>query len=109
MPNIELENSDPLKVIQSALAFSMPRITYGVNDTVLSFYAFDSQVGRLRRKRIKLNHLGKRWFIRRREREICSRFLALLAQGWSPWGNDCPDAATVLTRFSQSHPTIEAV
>lgn len=109
MPNIELENSEPLKVIQSALAFSMPRITYGVNDTVLSFYAFDRQVGRLRRKRIKLNHLGKRWFIRRREREICSRFLALLAQGWSPWGNDCPDAAAVPTRFSQSHPTIETV
>lgn len=102
MTNIELENSQPLKVIQSALAFSMPRITYGVTDTVLSFYAFDRQVGRLRRKRIKLNHLGKRWFIRRREREICSRFLALLAQGWSPWNNDCPEADTALTRFSQS-------
>ena len=109
MTNIELENSQPLNVIQSALAFSMPRITYGVTDTVLSFYAFDRQVGRLRRKRIKLNHLGKRWFIRRREREICSRFLALLAQGWSPWGTDCPDSDTVLTRFSQSHPPKERV
>lgn len=109
MTNIELENSQPLNVIQSALAFSMPRITYGVTDIVLSFYAFDRQVGRLRRKRIKLNHLGKRWFIRRREREICSRFLALLAQGWSPWGNDSPDSDTELTRFSQSHPPKERV
>ena len=99
MPNIELVNSQPLKVIQSVLAFTMPRITYGVNDTVLSFYAFDRQVGRLRRKRIKLNHLGKRWFIRRREREICSRFLALLAQGWSPFDTSCPDAGAVLTRI----------
>lgn len=109
MTNIELQNSEPLKVIQSALAFSMPRITYGVTDTVLSFYAFDRQVGRLRRKRIKLNHLGKRWFIRRREREICSRFLALLAQGWSPFDNGSPDSDTVLTRFSQSHPPKERV
>ena len=109
MPNIELEKSQPLNVIQSALAFSMPRITYGVTDTVLSFYAFDRQVGRLRRKRIKLNHLGKRWFIRRREREICSRFLALLAQGWSPFDNGSPDSDTVLTRFSQSYPPKERV
>ena len=109
MPNIELRISEPLKVIQSALAFSMPRISYGVKDTVLSFYAFDQQLGRMRRKRIKLNHLGKRWFIRRREREICSRFLALLAQGWSPFGKDCPEADTVLPRFSQSLSPVEKV
>lgn len=71
----------------------MPRITYGKKDTVLSFYVFDGQLGKMRRKRIKLNHLGKRWFIRRREREICSRFLALLAQGWNPFSHD--DAAAL--------------
>lgn len=87
----------------------MPRITYGVKDTVLSFYAFDNQVGKLKRKRIKLNHLGHRWFIRRREREICTRFLALLAQGWSPFGVDCPEADTVLPRFSQSHSPAEKI
>lgn len=87
----------------------MPRITYGAKDIVLSFYAFDRQLGRLRRKRIKLNHLGKRWFIRRREREICASVLALLAQGWSPFGYDCPEAGTVLTRFSQSYSTWEKV
>lgn len=87
----------------------MPRITYGVKDIVLSFYAFDNQLGKLKRKRIKLNHLGQRWFIRRREREICSRFLALLAQGWSPFGVECPETDTVLPRFSQSPKTIERV
>ena len=109
MPKIELKNSEPKQVIQSTLAFSMPQITYGVKDIVLSFYAFDYQIGRLRRKRIKLNHLGKRWFIRRREREICARFLALLAQGWSPFGDGCPEADAMLTRFSQSHPPAATV
>jgi len=96
MPNIEINNFPPKDVIQSTLAFSMPHITYGVKDTVLSFYSFDSQLGKMRRKRIKLNHLGKRWFIKKREREICSRFLAILAQGWSPFGEE-PGA--VLTRL----------
>ena len=85
----------------------MPRITYGKKDTVLSFYAFDGQVGRMRRKRIKLNHLGKRWFIRKREREICGRFLALLAQGWNPFGDD---GGAILTRLKPSEsPKIESV
>ena len=81
MPNIELQNLKPSTVIDSTLAFSMPRITYGKKDIVLSFRAFDHQLGKMRRKRIRLNHLGKRWFIKRREREICARFLAILAQG----------------------------
>lgn len=85
MPNIELKNFKPQSVIDSSLAFTMPRVTYGINDVVLSFYAFDNQIGKLRRKRIKLNHLGKRWFIKRREKEICARFIALLAQGWTPF------------------------
>jgi integrase len=109
MPNIELKNSEPLKVIQSTLAFSMPRITYGTKDTVLSFYAFDNQVGRLKRKRIKLNHLGQRWFIRRREREICSRFLALLAQGWSPFAANCPEVGAVLTRIAPHHIAVKTL
>lgn len=96
MPVIELETIQPKSVIQSTLAFSMPRVTYGTKDTVLSFYAFDGSLGAMRRKRIKLNHLGSRRFIRKREREICSRFLALLAQGWSPFG-DC-EAANVLRK-----------
>lgn len=99
MLNIELKSLQPEIVIQSTLAFSMPRITYGAKDTVLSFYAFDSQTGAMRRKRIKLNHLGKRWFIRKREREICSRFFALLAQGWSPFSSD---SGAVLTRLEPS-------
>lgn len=107
MPNIELKTTKPQQVIHSTLAFSMPKITYGTKDTVLSFYAFDHQVGRLKRKRIKLNHLGHRWFIRRREREICARFLALLAQGWSPFSIDSPEADAILPRFSQSHSLTE--
>ena len=85
MPNIEIKNLTPREVIDYTLAFSMPRITYGKKDIVLSFRAFDRQIGKMRRKRIRLNHLGKRWFIKRREREICSRLLAILAQGWQPF------------------------
>ena len=96
MPLSEQNKFQPFDVIHSSLAFTMPRITYGSKDTVLSFYAFDNQLGRMRRKRIKLNHLGRRWFIRRREREICGRFLALLSQGWSPFENRHD---TILTRL----------
>ena len=109
MPSIELKNSKPQQVIQSTLAFSMPRITYGKKDTVLSFYAFDNQIGKLRRKRIKLNHIGQRWFIRRREREICARFLALLSQGWTPFDNGSPETDVVLPRLSHSLKTTERV
>lgn len=83
----------------------MPRITYGKKDTVLSFYAFDSQIGKMRRKRIKLNHLGKRWFIRKREREICGRFLAVLAQGWSPFNDG---GGAVLPRLKRSKAITES-
>lgn len=71
----------------------MPRISYGKKSTEIIFYAFDSQIGKLRRKRIKINRLGSRWFIKRREREICARLLALLAQGWSPFNRE--DGAVV--------------
>lgn len=105
MPNIELREFQPQSVIQSTLAFSMPRITYGAKDTVLSFYAFDNQIGRMKRKRIKLNHLGKRWFIKKREREICSRFLALLSQGWSPFDSG---SGAILTRIETAKNNVAA-
>lgn len=96
MPEIKNTTTQPLNIIQSTLAFTMPRITYGKKDTVLSFYAYDGQSCMMRRKRVKLNHLGQRWFIRRREREICGKFLALLAKGWSPFEGD---GSAILTRM----------
>ena len=99
MPIIEINNWEPKTVIQSTLAFTAPRISYGKNNIELVFYAFDCKLGRLRRKRVKLNRLGSRWFIKRREREICARFLALLAQGWNPFADK--DGA-ILTRLSVS-------
>ncbi len=105
MPIIEINNLEPKTVIHSTLAFTAPRINYGKNNIELIFYAFDSQFGRLRRKRIKLNRIGGRFFIKRREREICARFLALLAQGWNPF--DGKDGA-ILTRLSVSESQVIA-
>ncbi|MCR5646091.1 MAG: tyrosine-type recombinase/integrase [Bacteroidales bacterium] len=96
MPKTENTPLQSQDIIQSSLSFTMPRITYGRKDIVLSFYAYDSQSCRMRRKRIKLNHLGQRWFIRRREREICGKFLALLAKGWSPFD---AGGGAILTRL----------
>ena len=89
MPKNETLTIQPAAAIDASLSFTCPRVTYG-KSTVLSFYAFDPTAGRLRRKRIRIDRLGSRWFIRRREREICARFTAMLAQGWSPFAGETP-------------------
>ena len=87
MPINETFTLQPQAAISASLSFTCPRVTYGKSGTVLSFYAFDPESGKLRRKRIRIDRLGSRWFIRRREKEICAKFTALLAQGWSPFVN----------------------
>lgn len=96
MPENENFLLDTKAIIDASLSFTMPRITYGKTGTVLSFYAFDPDMGELRRKRIRIDRLGDRWFIKRREKAICARFMALLAQGWSPFESDRRVVANVL-------------
>lgn len=81
--------------IDRALAFTQPRISYGT-DVVLYFYAFDDHSMAMKRKRVKLNHLGTRKSIRKREKQIVSRFTEMLSLGWNPFC--CPDTDAILTR-----------
>ena len=81
--------------IDRALAFTQPRISYGT-DVVLYFYAFDDHSMAMKRKRVKLNHLGTRKSIRKREKQIVSRFTEMLSLGWNPFC--CPDTDARLTR-----------
>lgn len=109
MPKNEYFTIQPTAAINASLSFTCPRITYG-KSTVLSFYAYDPAAGRLKRKRIRIDRLGSKWFIRRREKEICARFTALLAQGWSPFSGTYDVAVTVSRRQMKSTMTLtEAV
>lgn len=96
MPENEVFLLNEKATIDASLAFTMPRVSYGKTGTVLSFYAFDPAAGELRRKRIRIDRLGDRRFIKQREKTICARFTALLAQGWSPFESDRRVVANVL-------------
>ena len=87
MSLIQLNSISAKEVIDQTLAFTTPRIVYG-NSTNLVFYAYDSTNSRMRRKRIRLDHLGNEKTIRRRETEIVGKFTQLLFAGWTPWAKD---------------------
>lgn len=110
MPKNEYFTIQPTAAINASLSFTCPRITYG-KSTVLSFYAYDPDAGRLKRKRIRIDRLGSRSFIRRRERQICARFTALLAQGWSPFsdGKAAPPVAVSVLPVTSKMTLEEAV
>lgn len=87
MSLIQLNSISAKNVIDQTLAFTAPRIVYG-SSTNLVFYAFDGNSSRMRRKRIRLDHLGTEKAIRRRETEIIGKFTQLLFAGWTPWAKD---------------------
>ena len=87
MSLIKIDSICTEQVIDQTLAFTTPRIVYGTC-TNLVFYAFDGASGHMRRKRIRLDHLGTEKAIRRRETEIVGKFTQLLFAGWTPWNKD---------------------
>lgn len=82
--SISQNSSFSKSVITKALGYTQPRVCYGKSIDIV-FSAYDALSGKMRTKRIKINHLGTERHIRQREHELCSRFEALLKDGWSPF------------------------
>lgn len=54
-------------------------------DTYIEFYAFDPATGKLRRKKIKLNHIKSARQRREYAKGLMRRISEFLAAGWNPW------------------------
>lgn len=76
---------DEMSGIASAIQYTLPvyRETEGCN--YIEFYAFDPDLGRLRRKRIKTNRI--KGIVKRRQyvRDVIKRITEQLTRGWNPW------------------------
>lgn len=71
--------------IASALQYTPPVHRETESCSYIEFYAYDPVQGKLRRKRIKINHIkgvGKR---RQYAREVIKRLGYKLSCGWNPW------------------------
>lgn len=76
------------QVVDRIREYREPEVCWG-KEVFVSFYAFDPEQGRLRRKRIKLNRELKTIVGRRAQKEyvggVVSRIREELKAGWNPW------------------------
>ena len=72
-----------MQTLQRIINYTPPVYHSGV-DCYIDFYAYDPLVQKLRRKRIKLNHINAK---KRRQyaKDLILRLTAELVAGWSPW------------------------
>lgn len=70
--------------LKEIVSFTYPRLTEG-KDWFISFYAFNPTVGKLCRKRIKLNHIEKVSNRRKYANGLISRLIKKLESGWNPF------------------------
>ena len=83
-----MEGGTAQNVVDRVKEYREPEVTWG-REVFVSFYAFDPELGRLRRKRIKLNRELKGISGKRAQREfargVCDRIRDELRGGWNPW------------------------
>lgn len=70
--------------IKSILSFTYPRLYTG-KEWYVGFYAFDPAKNQMRRKRIKINFIGKVAERRRYANGLIKRLCDKLDYGWNPW------------------------
>ena len=76
--------------IKEVLRFTAPKYHEGP-EPYIYFYAYDPKSQALKRKKIKIAHLGNRQERKKRAPILCQKFMELLSSGWSPWiDDDCP-------------------
>lgn len=92
--------------IASAIQFTVPVFRESEKCSYIEFYAFDPNIGRLRRKRIKTNRVKGVMKRRQYAQGIISRLLDQLNHGWNPWiAGDTTDLdvfSEVIDRFYTS-------
>ena len=77
--------------VAKCLAYTPPQYRTNKGGSYIEFYAYDPLDGRMRRKRIKVNHINGSMNRKRYATECIKRFANLLSDGWNPWTDCDPD------------------
>lgn len=77
--------------VAKALAYTPPVLRVNKCGTYIEFHAYDPARGRMRRKRIKLNHIDGKARRKQFANEAIRRFSDQLSSGWNPWTDCDPD------------------
>lgn len=70
--------------VLSIVAYTPPQLYVGV-EWYIGFMAFDPAKGKMRRKKIKLNHISKIGERRIYAKDLINRLSEQLRRGWNPW------------------------
>ena len=73
------------KKVDSILQYDLPILRQNGSGAYISFNAFDPSIGKMRRKRIKLNHVKGLTAQRTYARHLINRLIEQLTRGWNPW------------------------
>lgn len=94
---------DEMSGVASAIRYTLPVYRETKDCNYIEFYAFDPNIGRLRRKRIKTNRIKGVVKCRQYVRDLIKRITEQLNRGWNPWiAKDTSELfvfAEVLDRF----------
>lgn len=91
------------KILTSeVISYTPPKLYTGKtgNDWYVGFYAFCPIAGKLKIKRIKINHIPKISDRRKYAADLIDRIHEQLRRGWNPWINECNAKGMVL--FSEA-------
>ncbi|MEG2947240.1 MAG: tyrosine-type recombinase/integrase, partial [Bacteroidales bacterium] len=71
-------------VIAESISYTIPKL-YDGKEWYIGFYAFDPRLGKLKRKKIKINFMKSKTDRRKLARDIIVRLTEKLIDGWNPW------------------------
>lgn len=77
--------------VAKALAYTPPQYRTNKGGSYIEFYAYDPASGKMKRKRIKVNHIDGLRTRKQYAMECVKRFSNLLSDGWNPWTDCDPD------------------
>lgn len=94
--------------LASAVQYTLPEYKESEAGCYITFNAFDPSVGRMRRKRIKINRVKGVVNRRKYARGLINRLKEQLEEGWNPWiNNDIGDLQTFEDAVSRYESHIE--
>lgn len=77
--------------VAKCLAYTPPQYRTNKAGCYIEFYAYDPATGKMRRKRVKVNHIDGSRNRKQYAKECITRFANLLSDGWNPWIDCDPD------------------
>lgn len=75
----------PLSGVRCALQYTPPVYRENSGNCYIEFYAYDPELGDMRRKRIKTNRIKGITKRRQYAKEVINRLTEQLRRGWNPW------------------------